>query len=93
VVGVDITRAPEQLPSKVDLAVADPPREGLGEETVAKLAGMQARRLVLVSCDPASLARDLKSLRAAGYVLTRAVPVDLFPHTYHVETVALLERS
>ncbi|HKI83646.1 MAG TPA: class I SAM-dependent RNA methyltransferase [Candidatus Krumholzibacteria bacterium] len=93
IVGVDITRAAEQLPSAVDLAVADPPREGLGEENVVKLAAMRPRRLALVSCDPASLARDLKSLRAAGYILKRAVPVDLFPHTYHVETVALLERA
>lgn len=92
VVGIDLTRAAEQLPSTVDLAVADPPREGLGAENVAKLASMKPRRLVLVSCDPASLARDLKSLHSAGYLLQRAVPVDLFPHTYHVETVALLER-
>ncbi len=93
VVGVDIDHAGDQLPPRVNLAVADPPREGLGETNAKRLAQMQPRRLVLVSCDPASLARDLKNLSESGYVLQRAVPVDLFPHTYHVETVALLRRS
>ena len=90
VVSTDMERAFDQLPARVDLLVADPPREGLGASTATALAGMQPRRMVLVACDPASFARDVASLDEAGYRLERAVPVDLFPHTFHVEVVALL---
>jgi 23S rRNA (uracil1939-C5)-methyltransferase len=93
VVGTAYEEADDQLPKKVDLAVADPPRDGLGREMAASLAKLSPRRLVLVSCDPASLARDAKELGGLGYVLRRVVPVDLFPHTFHVETVSLFERS
>jgi 23S rRNA (uracil1939-C5)-methyltransferase len=90
VVGVDFARAHEQLPARVDLAVADPPREGLTAAAAEVLVRLAPRRLALVSCDPASLARDAARLGAAGYRLERVVPVDLFPHTFHVETVSLL---
>lgn len=72
----------------VDVVVADPARPGLGRPGVAALAAAQAKRLVLVSCDPASLARDATLLEAAGYRLARCQVVDLFPHTAHVEAVA-----
>ncbi len=74
-----------------DVAVVDPPRAGLGEGVVAALAAGAPRRIVYVSCDPATLARDVKQMRAAGFRLIRATPVDLFPQTYHVETVAVLD--
>lgn len=93
VVGTELEQAFSQLPPRVDLVVADPPREGLGEAATLALSGLRPRRLVLVSCDPASLARDLRLLIAQGASLERVVPVDLFPHTYHVETVALLRRD
>lgn len=70
----------------VDLIVADPPRPGLGTEVTEELMRLRARRLVLVSCDPATLARDLKVLHAA-YRIDRAALVDLFPQTFHFETV------
>jgi 23S rRNA (uracil1939-C5)-methyltransferase len=92
VVGVSLEDSDSQLPKRVDLIVADPPREGLGSRNVGRLAAMRPRRLVLVSCDAASLARDASCLAKAGYPLRRAVPVDLFPHTFHVETVALFEK-
>jgi 23S rRNA (uracil1939-C5)-methyltransferase len=72
----------------VDVIVADPARPGLGRPGVAALAAARPRRLVLVSCDPASLARDATLLEAAGYRLTGCQVVDLFPHTAHVEVVA-----
>ncbi len=75
------------------LAVLDPPREGLGEEVVAALARLAAKRIAYVSCDPATLARDIKGLLAAGYALREVQPVDMFPQTYHVEAVALLEEK
>jgi len=71
--------------------VCDPPRSGLGEGGVLSLTAGQPRRIAYVSCDPASLARDTRLLAAAGYRLARATPVDLFPQTFHVETVAEFE--
>ena len=85
VIGTDIEQAFSQLPPSVDLAVADPPREGLGEATARALAELKPRRLVLVSCDPAAGARDARTLIECGYRLHRVVPIDQFPHTYHVE--------
>jgi 23S rRNA (uracil1939-C5)-methyltransferase len=93
IIGTDVQRATEQLPGKVHHVVADPPREGLGEPVARILASLRASRIVLVSCDPAAGARDAKALVSGGYCLARVVPVDLFPHTYHVETVSLFERE
>jgi 23S rRNA (uracil1939-C5)-methyltransferase len=75
-----------------DLAVIDPPRSGLGERVARKLATLGAPRVVYVSCDPATLARDLVVLLAAGYRLEQLHLVDLFPQTYHLETVVHLAR-
>jgi len=75
------------------LAVLDPPREGLGEEVVAALARLAVQRIAYVSCDPATLARDVKGLLAAGYALREVQPVDMFPQTYHIENVCLMERA
>jgi 23S rRNA (uracil1939-C5)-methyltransferase len=75
-----------------DLAVTDPPRSGMHADALSALVEAGPRRLVYVSCDPATLARDSRALDAAGYSLRRATPVDLFPQTYHTETVAVFER-
>jgi 23S rRNA (uracil1939-C5)-methyltransferase len=77
---------------KPDLAVVDPPRSGLGEKTAGLLAKLGAGRVVYVSCDPATLARDLVAMLAAGYRVEQAHLVDLFPQTYHMETVLHLVR-
>lgn len=74
---------------QADVVVMDPPRAGAGEAVIRELAACRPRRIVYVSCDPATLARDSVHLAAAGYRLREAQPVDLFPQTYHVETVAL----
>ena len=79
-------------PPEADLVVADPSRKGLGREGVAVVDATGARRVVLVSCDAASLGRDVALLREAGYELTRLTPVDLFPHTFHVEVVTVFDR-
>lgn len=76
-----------------DLIVADPPRTGLGADTVTLLNGVAAGQLVYVSCDPATLARDLRDLLAGGYAIERMTLVDLFPQTYHLETVVELRHS
>ena len=77
---------------RVDLAVMDPPRAGAGPQVIEELAALTPRRIAYVSCDPATLARDAVHLTAAGYRLHQAQPVDIFPQTCHVETVALWER-
>lgn len=75
------------------LIVADPPRSGLGKNVVKHLLRLAPPRVVLVSCDPATLARDLGALLAGGYDLTSMTVIDLFPQTYHIETVVRLERG
>jgi 23S rRNA (uracil1939-C5)-methyltransferase len=74
-----------------DMILLDPPRTG-AKSIAGRLAEAHADRIVYVSCDPATLARDLKRIAAGGWRLLRAVAVDLFPHTAHVETVCLLAR-
>jgi 23S rRNA (uracil1939-C5)-methyltransferase len=76
-----------------DLAVVDPPRSGMTPQALKALVDTKARRICYVSCDTATLARDVKSLAEAGFRLTSATPVDLFPQTWHVETLAVLERQ
>ncbi len=76
-----------------DLAVVDPPRSGLGERVARMLANLGAPRVHYVSCDPATLARDLVVLLAAGYRVEQVHLVDLFPQTFHLETVVHLVRS
>ena len=73
-----------------DLVLADPPRTGLGRGVVARLAELKPRRITIVACDPATLARDLPGLLAAGYRIEKLTMIDLFPQTYHIETVAEL---
>jgi 23S rRNA (uracil1939-C5)-methyltransferase len=75
-----------------DLAVVDPPRSGLGERVARKLATLGAPRVVSVSCDPVTLARDLALLLASGYRIEQVHLVDLFPQTYHLESVIHLAR-
>jgi 23S rRNA (uracil1939-C5)-methyltransferase len=75
-----------------DLIVADPPRMGLGAETTELLGRIGAPAIVHVSCDPATLARDLRVLAAAGYAIERITLADLFPQTFHLETVVKLRR-
>jgi 23S rRNA (uracil1939-C5)-methyltransferase len=75
-----------------DLVVVDPPRSGLGEPVASLLANLGAPRVTYVSCDPSTLARDLISMLAAGYRVKRMHLVDLFPQTYHLETVIQLVR-
>jgi 23S rRNA (uracil1939-C5)-methyltransferase len=77
-----------------DVVVVDPPRAGLAGKALKRLGELEAPRIVYVSCNPTTLAGDLKRLRDThGYELVRARPVDMFPHTPHVECVALLERA
>ncbi len=75
-----------------DVICVDPPRKGLAPAVIDAIVQMAPQRLVYVSCDPATLARDVKRMEEQGYVLQRAEAVDLFPRTAHVETVCLLSK-
>lgn len=83
----------EGRPFDADVVVVDPPRKGCGEELLQTMLQIRPARIVYVSCDPATLARDLKVLCAGGYELRRVRPVDQFCQTVHVETAALLIRE
>jgi 23S rRNA (uracil1939-C5)-methyltransferase len=76
-----------------DVVVVDPPRAGLHPRVVTRIAELAPARIVYVSCNPATLARDLKDFAAAGWALAEATPFDMFPHTPHIECVARLERA
>lgn len=80
------------FPTGTELVVVDPPRPGLHKRAIDTLLAVAAPTLVYVSCNPATLARDLKLLINGGYRLEAVQPFDLFPHTFHIETVALLRR-
>jgi len=80
------------LDEAYDAAIVDPPSRGLGKEGVDLLVGTQAERIVYVSDDPASLARDAKRLLAQGYRLAAAQPLDLAPQTYYLDIAALFVR-
>lgn len=90
-IAAPLARALRQLPAAVDLVVLDPPRTGAGEQVVRHLAGLGARRIAYVACDPAALARDLATFAALGFRHTSLRAFDLFPMTHHVECVAVLE--
>ena len=76
-----------------DVIVADPPRKGLSADVIEAMVRMAPQRIVYVSCDPATLARDVRSLTQQGYALAHAEAIDLFPRCAHVETVVLLSKG
>lgn len=91
VIGGDVAHELPEL-EYVDALVVDPPRAGLAPAALDAIVATGARRVAYVSCDPTTLARDLAKLTESAYRLTKLTPVDLFPQSYHVESVALLEK-
>lgn len=92
----DASEAAEQFEQEglsPDVVILDPPRKGCDESVLAAVARMAPERVVYVSCDPATLARDCKRFAALGYKAEKAVAVDLFPRTVHVECVTLMTRK
>ena len=87
---LDFLRSQSSAP---DLIVVDPPRAGLGKEICGHLARIAAPNIIYVSCDPATLARDLQTLLESGYFLQTIQLVDMFPQTFHLETVTVLVRG
>ena len=89
----DVTGFLVSLDEPVHAVLVDPPRSGCGPEVMSRLAALGPERLVYVACDPATLARDAKSITEAGYQLAEVQPIDLFPQSYHIESVALFLRG
>jgi 23S rRNA (uracil1939-C5)-methyltransferase len=94
---VELYEAPveEALPEidlQPDYILSDPPRAGMGGKVIEALTRKQANRLVYISCDPATLARDMKRLAEGGYDLVKITPYDMFPQTYHIECLAVFDR-
>lgn len=83
----------ERIKSSPDLVLADPPRSGLGRSVAGHLMRLSPRRIHLVSCDPPTMARDMAALIAGGYCLEKTTLVDMFPQTYHIETVIELTKG
>lgn len=92
IIAGSFTRDIDKLEEYWDVAVVDPPRKGLGERGVEAVTAAMPRRIAYVACDPASLARDARTLESYGYEFIEATPVDLFPQTYHIEIVARFDR-
>lgn len=78
---------------KADVIVVDPPRKGCEEEVLDTMVKMNPKRIVYVSCNPSTLARDLRYMEDHGYMVVEVQPVDMFPHTTHVECVVLMSRA
>jgi 23S rRNA (uracil1939-C5)-methyltransferase len=89
---IEETGVEQWRPVHADVVIADPSRHGLGAAAVERLVLADAPTLLLVSCDPVSLARDAALLRDAGYDHHHTVVLDLFPNTHHVEAVTRFER-
>ena len=93
-------KAEEELPrlreegeiEKADVVILDPPRKGCDEALLKAVMETEADRIVYISCDPATLSRDIKYLSENGYEYVKGTPVDMFPHTGHVECIALIQR-
>lgn len=81
----------ESVPSP-EVVIVDPPRSGMNPVTVQDLIKLSPEKIVYISCNPATQARDIKTLTENGYALIKMKPVDMFPHTYHIENVALIVR-
>jgi 23S rRNA (uracil1939-C5)-methyltransferase len=88
-----LRRAQTSQKDQPDFVIVDPPRAGLGKDVTALLAGIRPTHITYVSCDPATLSRDLKSLVDSGYSLSQLHMVDMFPQTFHLESVAKLTLS
>lgn len=89
----DVLKVIDELGEVPDLIMLDPPRDGVHPKALEKICGFGVERMVYIACKPTSLARDLEMLQGRGYQVERIACVDLFPSTYHIETVCLLSKK
>ena len=78
---------------KIDTVFMDPPRSGSDEKFLSSVVSLKPKKVVYISCNPVTQARDLKYLTSKGYKVKEIQPVDMFPHTYHVENIISLIRK
>lgn len=88
----DVLKVLDEIKDKPDFIILDPPRDGIHPKALEKIIDYGVDSMIYISCKPTSLARDLEVLTARGYRVQKVVCVDMFPNTYHVESIALLER-
>ncbi len=88
----DVLKVIDELGEVPDLIVLDPPRDGVNPKAIQKITDFGVERIVYIACKPTSLVRDLEMLQGRGYRVEKAGGIDLFPGTYHVETVVLMSR-
>jgi 23S rRNA (uracil-5-)-methyltransferase RumA len=88
----DVLKVLDEIPEQPDYIILDPPRDGIHPKALERIIAYGVPRMVYISCKPTSLARDLEVLQARGYRVEKAACVDMFPGTYHVETVVLLSQ-
>jgi len=89
-VNADVLEFLKNNEEKFDIAVVDPPRSGMEKEASLELLKMKPKKIIYISCEPSTLARDVKILMDGGYKLERVVPFDMFPQTFHIETVVIM---
>jgi 23S rRNA (uracil-5-)-methyltransferase RumA len=89
----DVSQKLKEINEKPDVVIVDPPRSGINPKALEDIVKFNAEKIVYVSCNPESLTRDLKIFSEKGYKVEKVKCVDMFPHTYHVETVVLIERK
>ena len=89
----DVLNMVDDLPKYPDLIILDPPREGINPKAILKIIGFNAKKLVYVSCKASSLAKDLTVFEENGYKIEKVQCVDMFPGTYHIETIVLLQKE
>ena len=85
-------RALPNIELQPDLIIVDPPRAGLGKYALESIIKKAPQVLIYISCDPSTLARDVRKLVDAGFLLESVTPLDMFPHTYHIENIVVLKR-
>ena len=89
----DVLKVIDELGEVPDLIMLDPPRDGVNPKALMKILNFGVERLVYIACKPTSLARDLEMIQGRGYKVEKISGVDLFPGTYHVETICQLVRK
>jgi len=88
----DVSKAVLEIQEPVDIVILDPPRAGLGEKAISNVIALSPKKIAYVSCNPRTQSLDITSLCAQGYHLKAIYPVDQFPHTIHLENIAILEK-
>jgi 23S rRNA (uracil-5-)-methyltransferase RumA len=83
----------KDLINNINSVIIDPPRSGVAKKSLKKIIALNSEKIIYVSCDPSTQSRDINFLEQNGYKLSKFSIIDQFPHTYHVETIALLEKN